>query len=60
MANMHFPPVQYKIEGRTDFDIEGKDTRYNLENAIILKLLNKVGRYFIDSFFHLKQVTVLT
>lgn len=39
MANMNFPPGQYKIEGRTDFDIEGEDTRYNLETAIIIEVI---------------------
>ena len=39
MAEMNFPPGQYKIEGRTDFGIEGEDTRYNLETAILIEVV---------------------
>lgn len=39
MANMNFPSGQYKIEGRTDFYIEGGEIRYNLEAAIIIEIV---------------------
>lgn len=34
MANMNFPPGQYKIEGITDFKVIGEDKTYKLEAEI--------------------------
>lgn len=39
IVNMNFPQRQSKIEGSTDLDIEGLDTRYNLETEIIFEIV---------------------
>ena len=37
MASMKFPPGQYKIEGVTEFVIDGQQQRYNLKAEIIFE-----------------------
>lgn len=38
MATMNFPPGQYKIQGVTEFVIDGQEQRYNLEAEIIFEV----------------------
>lgn len=39
MSNMNFPPGQYKIEGVTEFVIDGQQQRYNLKTEIVFEVI---------------------
>lgn len=39
MVEMDFPPGQYKIEGVTEFVIDGKQQRYNLKAEIVFEVI---------------------
>lgn len=39
MSKMNFPPGQYKIEGVTEFIIDGQQQRYNLKTKIVFEVI---------------------
>ncbi len=40
MASMNFPPGEYKIEGITDFRIDGEEQKYELEADIVFEIVD--------------------
>lgn len=41
MASMKFPPGQYKIQGVTNFVIDGQQQRYNLKAEIVFEVIKE-------------------